>query len=72
MPGMTTTRLSYTDYLSITWTRNSKWQREWKNSNSKLYYFIPEQKFRQYEVKLSRLCNEYTTLNHRYLVFRNV
>ena len=37
--GMTTTRLTYTEYyLTIRRARNSEWQREWKNSTSKLHY----------------------------------
>ena len=39
MPGIATIRLPYTDYyLTIRKTRNSKWQREWENSISKLHY----------------------------------
>ena len=39
--GVTTTRLPHTDYnLIIRRARNSKWQREWENSNSKLHYII--------------------------------
>ena len=41
MQGMVTIRLPYTDYLTIRTTRNSKWQREWENSTSKLHYILP-------------------------------
>ena len=41
MPGMTTTRLPYIDYyLTIRRARNSKWQREWKNSTNKQQYIL--------------------------------
>ena len=42
MPGVTTNILPYTDYyLTIRRERNSEWQREWENSNSKLHYVKP-------------------------------
>ena len=64
IPGMTTTRLSYTDhYLTIRRARNSEWQRKWENSTSKLHYIKPHIKVwesaynscRQYDVKLSKI-----------------
>ena len=59
MPGMTTTRLPYTDYyLTIRKAKNSEWKMEWKNSNNKLQYIEPlieewesaHNSCRQYEV----------------------
>ena len=42
IPGMTTTRLPYTDYnLTIRRAKNSEWQREWENSTNKLHYIKP-------------------------------
>ena len=42
MPGLTISRLHYTDYyLPIRGTRNSKRQREWENNNTKLHYNKP-------------------------------
>ena len=39
MPGMTTRKLSYTDYyLTIRKARNFKWQMKLENSASKLHY----------------------------------
>ena len=73
MPGMTTTRLPHTDYyLIIRRAGNSKWQMEWENSASKLYYIqlrIKKQESahnscRQYEVKLSRIHIGHTRLTH--------
>ena len=69
MPRMTT-RLFYTDYFIPDHI---------ENSTSKLHYIkLPIQKleiaynsFRQYEVKLSRLCIGHTRLTHRYLMPRN-
>ena len=43
MPGMTLTRLPYTDYyLTIRKARNSEWQRELENRTSKLDYIKPQ------------------------------
>ena len=80
MPGMTMTRLSYTGYyLTIRKARNFKWQREWKNSTSKLYYIKPcieewensHNSCRQYKVKLSRVRIGHTRLTYRNLVSKN-
>ena len=74
MPEMTTTRLPHTDnYVTIRRARNSKWQREWENNNSKLYYIKPHieewksahNNYRQYEVKLSRILIEHTRFTHK-------
>ena len=65
MSAMTTARLPYTEYyLPIMRGRNSKWQRKRENGTNKLHYikpFIEEWKnthnsWKQYEVKLSRIC----------------
>ena len=63
---------SWQDYLlqTIRRARNSVWQREWENSNSKLYYIKPHiedwesahNSCRQYKVKLSRISIKYTGL----------
>ena len=80
LPGMTTTRLLYTDYyLTIRRARNSKWQREWENSTSKLHYIKPHIKewesaynsCRQYEVKLSRIRIGHSRLTHGHVLSRN-
>ena len=80
MPGMTTTRLSHTDYyLTIRRTRNSEWQSEWENNTSKLPYIKPRiEKWesahnsrRQYVVKLSRVRIGHTRLTHERLMSRN-
>ena len=64
MPGMTTTRLSYTDYnLTIRRERKFESQKEWENSSSKLHYIKPSiekwesahNSCRQCEIKLSRI-----------------
>ena len=68
MLGMTLIRLPYINYYLR--TRNSEWQRELENSNSKLHHFKPSIKewesahnsCRQYEVKLSRLSIGHTRL----------
>ena len=69
MPGMVTIRLLYTDYyLTIMRAPNSKWQREWKNSTSKLHYIklsieeweSAQNNCSQYDVKLSKLCIGHT------------
>ena len=42
MPGVISNRLPYTDYYqTIRRARNSKWQKEWENSNSKLKQIKP-------------------------------
>ena len=80
MSGMTTTKLPYTKYyLTIKRARNSKWQREWENSNSKLHYtksHIEEwenahNSCRQYEVKISWLHIEHSRVTHGHLMTRN-
>ena len=63
MTGVTITRLPYTDYyLTISKTRNSKWQRELEYSSSSC---------RQYELMLIRLCIVHNRLTHGYLMKRN-
>ena len=80
MPGMTTSRLPYTDYyLIIIRARNSEWQREWENSTSKLQYIKPyieewESAYNscwQYEMKLSTIQIGHTRLTHEHLMARN-
>ena len=71
---MITTRLSYTNYyLTIKRARNSEWQKDWKNSTSKLHYIQPTKEwesthnsFRQYEIKLSRLHIGHIKQNNRH------
>ena len=73
---MNTTRQSYTDYLIIWWTKNSKWQREWTNSIKKLHYTklrIEEWESvhyscKQNEVKFSNFTIEHTRMIHRHLI----
>ena len=64
IPGMTTMRLSYSDYYqTIRRARNSEWQRELENNTSKLHYIKPHieewesahNSNRQYKIKLSRI-----------------
>ena len=80
MPGMITTRLPYTKYCLTIWrAKNSEWQREWKNSISKLKYVKPRKEeresvhscCRQYEVKLSKLHLGHTRLTHGHLMSRD-
>ena len=77
IPGMTTTRLPNTNYyLTIRRARNSKWQREWENSTSKLHYIKPcigewksaYNSCRQYEVKLSKIWIGNSQLTHGHLM----
>ena len=74
MPGMTTKRLPYIDYLmTIRIARNSEWQRKWENNINKLHYIksrIEEwesvhNSCRQYEVKLARIRIGHTRLTPR-------
>ena len=76
MPGVITTRLSYTDYyLAIRRSRNSKWKREWENSSSKLHYIklsIEKRKSAHNSlVKLSRICIGHTRTTLGYLMTRS-
>ena len=80
IPGMTTTRLLYSDYyLTIRRAKNPKWQRELENGTSKLHYIKPcikewESTYiscRQYEVKPSRIWIGHPRLIHEHLMSRN-
>ena len=58
IPEMATTRLLYTNYyLIIRRARNSEW--EWKSAHNS---------FRQYEVKVSRLCIGHTGLTQEMVI----
>ena len=70
----------HTDYyLTIRRTRNSEWQREWKNDTSKLHYIKPcieewesaHNSCGQYEVKLSRMRIGYTRVTQGHFISRN-
>ena len=66
-------KLFYIDYyLVIRSARNSKWQREWESSSRKLYHIKPHieewdgayNRYKQYEVKYTRLHIGLTRLTH--------
>ena len=78
MPEMTAIRLLYTHYyLTIRKAKNSEWQR--KNGTSRQHYIklniekleITHNRYRQYEVKLSRPHIRHTRLTHGNLMSRN-
>ena len=81
MRGMTTPKLSYTDYYSaIGRARNNEWQRKWEIITCKLHnikfcierWESTHNSIGQYEVKLSRFCIGHSRLTRGHLTSRNV